>query len=340
LVDFHAVRARKSLLWRQRVENLAILNLFFFRRSTRHDRLRFLVEYLFAGNEEERQRGTLFLYGAAQRIERRTRRKALAFWRKREKRCLGENRYFQRLKEGAYRGNAVSGFSSLGLLGYLREKASLKTKPGMEVIKDSRTASSYFWKAGEEEYFIKAYNWKKTLNPLWDVFRGSRAKRAWKKAYALTMRGIPTASPILFLERKTFLLLPLEGVLVTKKLGGFTDLLQWCAGKGELYEKPSLRQKAVSSAAGLLRLLHEEGFRHRDLKAGNLMVRAGEGEATLIDLDGLRYMGEVPWKRRRKDLARLHRSLLESGLRAVDCVRFLKFYLGGRYRLEKRKFLG
>jgi Ser/Thr protein kinase RdoA (MazF antagonist) len=57
--------------------------------------------------------------------------------------------------------------------------------------------------------------------------------------------------------------------------------------------------------------MHDQGLHHRDLNAGNLLLRPqGDGFAvTIIDLDRARLMASVPAGRRRAALARLARSL-------------------------------
>jgi serine/threonine protein kinase len=81
-----------------------------------------------------------------------------------------------------------------------------------------------------------------------------------------------------------------------------------------------------------LRRLHDSGFDHRDLKFPNLLISANPGDARvwLLDLDAVRWWPWLPRFRAGQNLARLNvSSLLVPGIRPVDRLRFLKWYLGG-----------
>lgn len=339
MVDFHSVRGSGPLTWKARMENLAVLNLYFFRRSSRHDRFRFLREYLFGGQKEEARRGFDFLLNAAREVENLTRRKALKLWRKREARCLRENPDFRKLKTRALRGMAVNRPVPGEVLKLIEKGEEIAGSPGVERIKDSRTASSFLVQGNGEDFFLKIFHWKKLWNPLLDIFRGGRARRAWRRAYSLALRGIPTAPPVVFLE-KTFLFMPLKGYLLFRRLKGFTSLSHFPERAGLSKESLSERREGLRAAARLVKILHDEGFRQRDIKASNIMIRTGErrGEASVVDLDGLRFQVDVPRDVRMKDLFRLYRSLQNKGICKTDSLRFLKTYLGSGYGQEKRRY--
>jgi hypothetical protein len=102
----------------------------------------------------------------------------------------------------------------------------------------------------------------------------------------------------------------------------------------------------LATLADELARLHAAGFRHRDLKASNLLFHAGEAAAgsaaaapalVWTDLDGLRCRGTVESRLRARDLARLETSFASAdaraaGVRADDwrtlVVRYLERSLG------------
>ena len=78
---------------------------------------------------------------------------------------------------------------------------------------------------------------------------------------------------------------------------------------------------------GMLRKMHDEGIVHRDLKAPNLVWTSDGtpgGAFFIVDHDGARVArGDVRWKRRARDLARLDASLPAS---RTDRLRVLRAY--------------
>jgi tRNA A-37 threonylcarbamoyl transferase component Bud32 len=128
---------------------------------------------------------------------------------------------------------------------------------------------------------IKQYNLRRPSRLLKDLFRRSRAVRAYQKAYHLELAGIATARPLAAGRR------------------GFTSWLV-------MEEIPNARPASVEAARKLIERLHEAGFSHRDLKPSNIVMN-DKGEAVLIDLEGLRFVGEVSPQQRAKDWARFER---------------------------------
>lgn len=94
-------------------------------------------------------------------------------------------------------------------------------------------------------------------------------------------------------------------------------------------------ERAAHAAGVAVRRLHDAGARHRDLHAGNLLVRerGDDVEVIVVDLDRATLGADVPPRRRMHELMRLHRSLVKRGL--VDRVgprgyaRFLASYTDG-----------
>jgi tRNA A-37 threonylcarbamoyl transferase component Bud32 len=96
---------------------------------------------------------------------------------------------------------------------------------------------------------------------------------------------------------------------------------------------PALEDLLPCLAAGIARL-HAAGFRHRDLKASNLLVRRSRPHLELvwIDLEGLTWRGTVELHLRARDLARLCTSFSSAeartaGVRADAWPALVRFYL-------------
>ena len=93
-----------------------------------------------------------------------------------------------------------------------------------------------------------------------------------------------------------------------------------------LAEQRGRNNKAIYEVARLLGRLHDTGFTHRDLKPTNLLFDP-EGRAYLIDLEGLRTMGEVSDAQAVVDLSKLARRMIElATLSPFDAATFLQDY--------------
>jgi tRNA A-37 threonylcarbamoyl transferase component Bud32 len=156
---------------------------------------------------------------------------------------------------------------------------------------------------------------KRASRPWRDLFRGTRAERAFRAAHALRHRGIETPEVVAVLRRG---FPPSRSLLLARRLDGHVSLASAIQGRGA--------GAALATRLGrMLRRMHDLGVRHRDLKPNNVFV-AGDRIA-LLDLDGVRETrGAVPWRARAKDLARLAAALPES---AGFAASVLEAYGGG-----------
>jgi hypothetical protein len=147
--------------------------------------------------------------------------------------------------------------------------------------------------------------------------------------HALLHRDLPTARPLIVLERRCGPLV-LDSLLVTEALPEAVDLetfLKREAGQHSAGDWYRLKRDLCRVLARNLRRLGERGFEHRDCKASNVLVVPRPRLALLwIDMDGLRHTpGCQPTPLR--PLVRLHVSLHNMpGLTRTDRVRFLKLY--------------
>jgi hypothetical protein len=124
--------------------------------------------------------------------------------------------------------------------------------------------------------------WYRYLN---EIGRGSRPRRAWRKAWNLIVRGLPTAWPLLMMERRT--------------LGYVTDAIYICErvpgatlAHADLASLTSERRDLLFQRTGkILRDIEHFGFSHFDAKASNWIVFDDDRRGptpVLIDVDGIR----------------------------------------------------
>jgi tRNA A-37 threonylcarbamoyl transferase component Bud32 len=157
----------------------------------------------------------------------------------------------------------------------------LKRSPSGDVLADNLTvggtALPVIVKRPRRRY------WYRYLN---EIGRGSRAWRAWIKAWSLILRNLPTAWPLLVVEKRKLGYVT-DSVIVFERVPGPTlrrvnlDALGACQ-----------RDMLFRRAGRILRVIDETGLSHFDAKASNWIVRPDEKLGpfpVMIDPDAVRF---------------------------------------------------
>ncbi len=340
MIDLDALRRRKKLDWKAARSNLALLDHFFWLRSSRTDRLRFLKHYL-----RNRRDRCPSIGRAARQIEGATRAWAERLWSRWGRRCRSSNKYFEVLEGERSWGVASRDLDPEAFRRILADPEAPFGDPGARLLKDSRTTrvaeTTMIVRGRPAAVIYKRFNRKKWLDPILNLFRPSRAWRSWQAGQDLVSRGIPTPQNLAFVARRPhagrpFLrLLSHETYLVTAKEEPAIDLATYV--NQVLPALPADVRRArirrlTASLANLVRSLHERSLSHRDLKAANILIRTDtiehEDRLSLIDLVGVRLQHPLPEHRRAKNLARLGISLAGvTGRTRTDALQFLRLYL-------------
>ena len=292
LVDLHGTRVQSRITAQERRQNLALLRVFL----------------------------PVPVPPEIESISARLRKKLLY---ERSKRCLRHNREFTCRRFEKWKWQVRLPFLHDAVREILNDPDEF-LKSRAHILKSGGTAT-----VGKADGLVlKRFNFRKMQNLVKDLFRSSRARRAFRKAYHLELTGIPTARPVALAEQRVWGFL-FRSYLLMEEISNALDLTTYfrkgCAPDTGLIRK----------AAHLIAKLHEEGFSHRDLKASNLLL-AADGHLYLIDLDGLEFAGDVNAGRAEADLARLERSVAKySTLKPRQRRLFLHTYR--RARQLKRK---
>jgi tRNA A-37 threonylcarbamoyl transferase component Bud32 len=236
------------------------------------------------------------------------RRNALA---QRAGRCLKSNRDFTRRNFGSL--NWQVRRSALGA----EVEAILRDPDGFlnrgKVMKAGRSSTV----GAANGFVLKRYNFKKPLNALKDLFRGSRGRRGFQKAYHLELCQFPTPRVIATADRR-LLGLPLSSYILMAEIPGAVN-----SGQSD---SPGL----AKNLGLLLGWLHREGFVHRDLKETNILFNS-DGVPLLIDLDGLAFVKVVSPEQTAANLQRFADGMEAAGkLTRRNFITFLRFYTRAR----------
>lgn len=154
-----------------------------------------------------------------------------------------------------------------------------------------------------------------------------KTKLECEKALLLKERGLPTIEPIAFGKDSS------QAYLITLALPNVTPLDAWLSTifpKLPLQEQIRVRLILPRLLARLLALMHRAGFYHRDLHAGNLLVRYQQKqdlEIFIIDTRAICHQSKpLSWRHARRNLIMFGRWFLER-TNVTDRRRFFHYYV-------------
>ncbi|HLJ12545.1 MAG TPA: lipopolysaccharide kinase InaA family protein [Planctomycetaceae bacterium] len=349
LIDLHKVHFHRSLTSRRRLKNLSLLHQFFAGRSTRTDRLRFHRAYwreLCAPEPPPPTSQAEFTIGLrqfrAERAEIAVLEKSLTAaavrgWQRADRAWKRGNRHVKKLGRlcGDCRGLATLDVAELEAM---RDDPERRLSDGVlcwhKQTPKHRVAEIAFphGKNGASRAVLKCVRRLERRSHWLSRFRMSPVRRAWEFGHALLRRGIDTPRPLMFVEQNESHFE--NGYLLTEVVREALNVREYCARiwpqMTPLAQRDWLRRHSGRLAVQL-RLLHESGFEHRDLKFQNLMVseRHDDPRVYLLDLEGMRKWRRLPARRAAQNLARINVSAMAHGVASrSDRLRFLKLYLG------------
>ena len=191
---------------------------------------------------------------------------------------------------------------------------SVISMPGSD-ISENGIYIKYFKRDGFKEY-IK------------HLFVPTKARTEWEVGNALLSKDINTALPLAISEGKRRLL------IVTETVSNSEELMEFCQVnyEGSLsVEKESEKKKLLGKLAPFLRDIHEKGFCHYDLHAGNILIRFKEEQNVtgydlfLMDLHRVKIFRSISINKRMFNLAQIFNSL-SSIMTKSDKLYFIRSY--------------
>lgn len=210
----------------------------------------------------------------------------------RARRCLKTNRDFKRQRFGKFSWQVRKAALTPEVEAALRDPDAFLARA--RVLKAGRSSTV----GAADGLVLKRHNFKKPLNVLKDLVRGSRGRRDFLKGYHLELCGLATARVLATADHRVLGLSPRSFVLME-----------------EIPRATNAAQAEKAGLVGMARLiarLHAEGFTHRDLKETNILFTA-DAAPQLIDLDGLNFVNVVTPSEAAANLRRLAQGLAAAG---------------------------
>jgi tRNA A-37 threonylcarbamoyl transferase component Bud32 len=324
LIDLHRSRFLWSISRRRRLWNLAQ---FFYSLQawlSPEEKEAFLQQYeregdVFKGNIEQGLR----------KIERKEQRLYRRHMQSRTKRCLKESGGFSLVKEHGWQIWCKRGWKTQGLLKIVARHRAIVAQGKEGLIKaDRRTAISLF-NYKDTRLCVKEYRYQGAWQRWKEIFRGSKARRAWLMGNGLVVRGVRGIIPLALLERRKKGLLR-EAFLAMETPPGYVELDRYMVKAFKGYGHDDTRREAfVDALAGFMADLYLQRIFHRDLKTCNIMVReeAQGWDFCLVDMDDVRLDKKIPPRGIVKGLIQLHTStplFMEMGHRIGFLTRYLQ----------------
>jgi hypothetical protein len=183
----------------------------------------------------------------------------------------------------------------------------------------------------EVSYYLKVYHHGIGATGIKDMFRRSKALRAWRQGLALAEAGFEVPLTIAAGERRRFRCLE-RAFLLTRGVDA-QALPIFLRGTADAASNKALlaRKRAnLGRLADLIRQLHKGGFVHGDLVASNILVGRRDGQPIFYLMDNdrtRRYPGWLPQPFWRRNLVQLNRLPLP-GITLQDRLRFFHAYRG------------
>lgn len=160
------------------------------------------------------------------------------------------------------------------------------------------------------------------------LFVPTRARTEWEVGNALLSKDIKTALPLAISERKTCLL------LVTETVTNSEELMEFCQANYEgnlAVDKESEKRILLDKLAVFIRDIHEKGFCHYDLHAGNILIKfkkeqnVSDYDLYLMDLHRVKIFKSISIRQKIYNLAQIFNSL-SSIMTKADKLDFIRSY--------------
>ncbi len=200
-------------------------------------------------------------------------------------------------------------------------RSSLNGKP-YKLIKETKVRSVVSIPGpgkDEDGVYIKIFKKKDYRDSIKHFFLPANIRTEWKVANELISKDINTALPLAMAEKVSWRL-PVNSLIVTRAISNSAPLMEFCRSyfNGPLSEQKLAEKKSLLiDLAIFIRDIHEKGFFHTDLHAGNILIkfesnlsRPDRGYSLyLMDLHHVKILKNLSKRKRLYNFAQIFNSL-------------------------------
>jgi hypothetical protein len=203
-------------------------------------------------------------------------------------------------------------------------------EPQTRVLKESARVTVAVVTTAADRLVLKRFREHTLARLLEALALGSSAHRVWHAGALMRAAGFAVPELLAALDDRRYGL-ALRSCTIARWVDGPPLDELWRARQG------AARRSLTLAFADYLRGLHAAGLYPQDLRAANVLVTA-ENPPTfvLVDLDRVRRYARLSWRRRRKNVVQVHRSVGRGAPRR-ESLRFLRRYLGNPPTGELRR---
>ncbi len=215
--------------------------------------------------------------------------------------------------------------------GLLEHPSDLLSSARFQEVKNIPRNRAGFFATPQGTVFVKRFTPASWVEGVLERIRGSRAARSLRAAAMLTGGGFLVPAPLAAREEIAAGAIVASWIFSEALIGArvFSRFIE--RGYAPAQEQKLRRRAALGAVARCVRRLHDAGLFTSDLQETNLMLDEADGEIKIhfVDLDGFRRLARVSWRRRRRNLVQLDRSVGRFMSRS-ERLRFLYTYLGAQ----------
>ncbi|MCX8043947.1 MAG: lipopolysaccharide kinase InaA family protein [Desulfobacterota bacterium] len=177
--------------------------------------------------------------------------------------------------------------------------------------------------SGGDPVCVKGYRSAGLQYGLKQLVCPTRARKSWRAAHGLLVRGFDTPQPLALVEKRIGPYVR-ETYFITRWISAAQELNEYVLAEGFGDHKAAF----IASLATTIRRLHEQGIYHADLKSNNILVvpdREHGWRFYFVDLDRVSFDRRLSFRKRARTLAQINASVAAS-ITVRDRLQFFRIY--------------
>lgn len=338
ILDLADVRIKSMLDFDKRHDNLAFINLNFFRTVPPSLRYYFFKNYVHAEHQNKTD-----ILKSIKTIEDRTLQLANKTWAKRMKWCLGNNSFFSAFRDDSLKIHIKKEWlNNKQLIRIVSSPDAFLDNDRGIILKNGKTVKAA--KIDTEDgksIFLKRYNKKGFFHTFKNIFRHSRAEHVWKTSWGFELRRIPSPPVIAYIEERKY--------RVLKRSYIASEFIENAAALSTLFSQsqpiltPEEKLSVLNAVGKELRTMHALGCLHGDVKWSNILIKKTNTryKCLFTDLDGSKIRKHLSNREIMRELSRFYLEMVKYSLCPEEKEAFLRsYYKHNHAKLSYTEFTG